>query len=99
MTNLIEECRKININQMIREVRSELLLIKLKAKVESLDQELQITSTPCHFGGQRYWFQCPVCGNRVGVMYKHAFNPVVACRKCLNLDYRKHRYKGMIEGQ
>ena len=49
------------------------------------------------FGGIRYWFKCPVCEMRIGVLFIHPLNRKVGCKKCLNLDYRSRRYKGMIE--
>jgi len=55
-------------------------------------QHVPITSTPCHFGGDRRWFRCAVdaegnqgCGRRVAKLYLrgHAF----ACRQCCGLAY------------
>jgi len=40
------------------------------------DYKVSLTTTPCHFGGVRYWFICPLtingnyCGRRVGTLYK-----------------------------
>lgn len=60
---------------------------------ESITQEVQIVWTPCHFGGRRWWFLCPLvhqgmtCGRRVSILYlgrgKH-----FGCRHCYNLTYR-----------
>ena len=47
------------------------------------------------FGGERLWFSCPVCSRRVGVVYQD--RGMVACRHCLNIKYRKSRFKGMVE--
>jgi hypothetical protein len=39
------------------------------------DYKVQLTTTPCNFGGVRYWFICPLskndvyCGRRVGKLY------------------------------
>ncbi len=55
------------------------------------DYKIPLITTPCYFGGKRYWFTCPwyvngkYCGRRVGVIYlggKH-----FACRHCHNLSY------------
>ena len=45
------------------------------------------TSTPCHFGGERLWFQCPTpgCHRRAAKLYLGA--RVFACRRCYNLAY------------
>ncbi len=47
---------------------------------------LDLTSTPCYFGGERYWFLCPFCGDRVGVLYLGGKK--FGCRRCYNLAYK-----------
>jgi len=52
---------------------------------------IQLESTPCHFGGQRFWFTCPTpdCGRRAALLY---FAGVAfACRVCLDLSYPSQR--------
>jgi hypothetical protein len=49
-----------------------------------------VTSAP-HFGGLRYWFECPSCQCRVGKLY--ALDSL-ACRKCHNLVYLRQYRKG-----
>ncbi len=46
--------------------------------------------TPCHLGGERHWFRCPVvgCGKRVAVLYGGA---IFACRHCHRLVYPSQR--------
>ncbi len=41
-----------------------------------VSQWVRITTTPCHFGGVRYWFICPNCDRRRAILY-----PKV-CRTC-----------------
>jgi hypothetical protein len=47
---------------------------KWSGKKESLDYKVNLTTTPCNYGGVRYWFICPLskngqyCGRRVGVI-------------------------------
>lgn len=43
--------------------------------------------TPCGFGGFRYWFICPECLRRCGVVYVLGQRVNFACRKCCNLTY------------
>jgi len=47
---------------------------------------VNLTTTPCHIGGERDWFLCPVrgCGRRVAVIYGGG---IFACRKCHQLAY------------
>ena len=47
-----------------------------------LGTEIEITSTPCHFGGRRYWFVCPICRRRCAILY-----PFI-CRICAKGRYR-----------
>jgi len=68
---------------------------------KDFDYKIPLTTTPCRFGGKRYWFICPwykngvYCGKRVGTLYKDG--DYFACRHCYDLTYgsRKvnRRYK------
>jgi len=58
---------------------------------KDFDYKIPLTTTPCNFGGERYWFICPwykngkYCGNRVGTLYKGG--DYFACRHCYELTY------------
>ena len=47
-----------------------------------------LEETACHLGGERTWFQCPLCGARVALLYG---GKVFACRKCHGLAYPSQR--------
>lgn len=96
MRLLIEQCQKVNINQLCRETKNELIALRLKSKIEALGQEIDITTTPCHFGGRRFWFICPSCGKKVGTLYLPPVGNKLLCRKCHNLAYLKSRYHKML---
>lgn len=55
------------------------------------DYKIPLTTTPCYFGGVRYWFTCPwysngaYCGRRVGTLYLEG--KYFACRHCYDLSY------------
>jgi len=57
------------------------------------DYKVQLTTTPCNFGGVRYWFICPLskkgvyCGRRVAKLYKAPGANYFGCRHCYNLSY------------
>ena len=51
---------------------------------------ISVVWTPCHFGGERPWWRCPVCGRRVAVIY---LRRQPACRICLGLRYRSQRLR------
>lgn len=53
---------------------------------KSFNYKVQLTTTPCYYGGVRYWFICPLgCGRRVGVLY--GGGDYFGCRHCYNLTY------------
>lgn len=57
------------------------------------DYKVQLTTTPCNFGGVRYWFICPLskngvyCGRRVAKLYCAPGANYYGCRYCYNLSY------------
>ena len=53
---------------------------------EKYDYKIYLTTTQPHYGGTRWWFQCPVkgCGRRVSVLY---LSHIFACRKCCDFTY------------
>lgn len=65
----------------------------------NFDYKIMLTTTPCYFGGKRYWFICPFyingiyCGRRVGVLY--LVNKYFACRHCNNLSYSSRNLSGI----
>lgn len=71
---------------------------------KDFDYKIPLTTTPCRYGGKRYWFTCPwykngrYCGRRVATLYKDG--DYFACRHCYNLTYDSRnlsgRYKGFV---
>ncbi len=57
------------------------------------DYKVQLTTTPCRYGGVRYWFICPLsingvyCGRRVGTLFLTPGGRYFGCRHCYNLSY------------
>ena len=52
---------------------------------QDLYQVIVLTRTSCHFGGYREWFHCPLCRERVKILYSKGRR--FACRKCYDLTY------------
>ena len=48
---------------------------------------VSLVTTPCNFGGVRYWFGCPSCGRRAAVLYLAPGDIYFMCRHCNNLSY------------
>lgn len=68
---------------------------------KDFDYKIPLVETPCHLGGKRYWFKCPLytngtyCGRRVGVLYKNG--DYFACRHCYNLTYSSRKLSGIAK--
>ncbi|MCX6760451.1 MAG: hypothetical protein NTW46_03875 [Candidatus Nealsonbacteria bacterium] len=95
---LVEECQKISINTFSRQANKKMKEAFMTSQIEIMDKSIKLATSNLHFGGVRYWFECPLCGKKVGTLFIHPLSQRVGCRCCLKLEYRKRRYKGMIEG-
>ncbi len=51
------------------------------------NEKVSLVTTPCYFGGVRYWFSCPDCWSRVGVLYLAPGDVRFRCRHCNDLSY------------
>jgi hypothetical protein len=49
---------------------------------------IKLATTDLHFGGRRWWFLCPGCGRRAGILYSEKPSPPFLCRLCLCLAYQ-----------
>jgi hypothetical protein len=58
-----------------------------ESNVTPCDSEVDLVTTPCNFGGVRYWFACPACSRHVGGLYLAPGDRYFRCRHCNNLSY------------
>lgn len=61
------------------------------------DYSVGLVTTPCYFGGVRYWFKCNGCGARVGTLYLYGGLDFL-CRGCLDLSYKSRNYSKRFRG-
>ncbi|MFO7728784.1 MAG: hypothetical protein ACQES8_06185 [Thermodesulfobacteriota bacterium] len=63
---------------------------------------IPVTSTPCNYGGRRWWFVCPLivngrsCRRRCRIVYQPPGAGYFGCRECHELTYesrQRHREK------
>jgi hypothetical protein len=94
---LVEQAKKICVNHLLRKIKDDAKLKALENEIQLDGYEIKIKPSITGFGGKRYWFSCPICGSRVGIIFKHPISSLIGCRKCLGLEYRCRRFKGMIE--
>lgn len=68
----------------------------------NLDYKVQLTESMPHFGGFRYWFNCPLSGcqsGKVAKLYLPPFQSYFGCRKCYGLQYQSSRKSGSFWGK
>ena len=53
--------------------------------LEFNSDRIDLETTPCNYGGVRYWFLCPYCGGRKTGLYVD--NDSLICRQCLDVGY------------
>lgn len=95
---LADQCQKICFSDFLKEANKQLKKAILQSLIEADGFEISLKESRTGSGGKRYWFSCPVCHKRTNVIYRYPVSQILGCRRCLKLDYRNHRYKGMIEG-
>ena len=74
----------------------------------SFDYPVMLTPTHPYFGGQRWWWVCPLtlngqpCLRRVGVLYLPPGGRYFGCRHCYRLTYtscqESHQYDSLFAG-
>lgn len=62
---------------------------------EEFDYKVQLCTTDCNYGRFRYWFNCPRCFRRVGVLYCRG--SYFACRHCNYLTYESRNISGTLK--
>ena len=85
----VKDCQKIEMKILLQEVKKALKIELLKSHIAINGLDTSISSSQTGNGGNRYWFDCPLCKERCGILYQHRLNCKIACRKCLNLEYSK----------
>ena len=75
------------------QLRFRYVVTKRDGQKTDYDYFVHLDTTPCHFGGKRWWFICPntTCGRRCRILYLAPGSPYFACRICHNLTYRSQQ--------
>ena len=66
-----------------------MILLSYKVDGGTVQEPITLQRTIPHFGGARWWFTCPLCKRRMGILYIAPGETFFACRKCHNLAYRR----------
>lgn len=95
---VVGTCQRIKIDDLLKQCRHEFKEAMMTSQLKMMGIDVELIAAETRFNGIRFWFKCPQCERRVGVLFKHPINQAIGCRLCLNLRYRKQGYKGMVEG-
>lgn len=90
-----ENLVKLNIGDYLKQVNNRLKEVLIKSSLAISGVDVNLTTSVTGFGGERFWFSCPLCGMRKGVLYK--VESTIGCGKCIGVKYMKQRFRGMIE--
>ncbi|MFW2178503.1 MULTISPECIES: hypothetical protein [unclassified Moraxella] len=60
------------------------LTLDYRFRDKAYHYNISLTKTACNYGGYQYWFICPHCGKRVGVLYCAG---LFVCRHCIGANY------------
>lgn len=79
----------------LKYVREDTGPLAREPRRKSFDYWIELETTPCHFGGRRWWFQCPLpkedggrCERRSFKLYLPPGGGYFGCRECYDLTYR-----------
>lgn len=96
---LVEDCVRVKVEDLLQSYRHSFKALFLASELQIAGWSTNLTTSQTYRKGTRIWLKCPICERRIGVLFKHPLNSKLGCRICLDLDYRKRRYKGMIENE
>ena len=91
---VVEDTPQIHISEVKKFVSQQNPVVTLTINQQSGDKinyHVKTTTTPCYFGGERYWFECGICHKRAAILYVSDDQKHLFCRGCSNLVYRNQR--------
>ena len=92
--NLELTWRRSSLRVVLRDEREAVVYYRLTASGQDVQQAVDITRTPCTFGGSRPWWVCPRCGRRAAILY--AWGTCVLCRLCVGAPYEVQRERPLF---
>ena len=87
-THSLSDYRQISINSYrdyLSTSQPDSLEFNYSYRDQSYSYKVKLLKTCCNYGGHRYWWSCPKCCKRVGVLYCAG---VYVCRYCIGANYQ-----------
>jgi hypothetical protein len=94
---LVESCQRVSISTYLHKAKEKIKKELVTAEIKMDNMNIDLIPSKTAYEGVRYWFKCPLCTHRTGTLFVHPLTSTIGCRRCLGLEYRSRRYKGMIE--
>ncbi len=63
---LVENCRKVRINDIVKACRAQLKKMALDVEIKELGLKVDLATSKTCFNGTRFWFACPLCNKKSG---------------------------------
>ncbi len=87
---IVEWCQKIRVEDYIRQASKDLKKRLIESELEINNIPIKLGTSKTRFGGERFWFICPICQKRIGNLFQ--INNQIACRTCLKLKYKAQNF-------
>lgn len=88
-THSLEDYPRLSISRYKDQLRPSdkvpAITLSYSFKHQNYQYDISVTTTACNYGGVRYWWKCPKCYKRVGVLYCAG---LYVCRHCIGAKYQ-----------
>jgi hypothetical protein len=91
-----KETSSIGFQQLPENGSESMLILSYECDGHAVHEPISFQKTKPHFGGNRWWFTCPLCQRRMGVFYLPPKSYYFACRKCYDLRYKSSQEAGHL---
>ena len=86
-TSSLNDYPRLSISSYLEQLRitqPDSLPVSYKHKGKHHSYNIELAKTSCNYGNYRYWFLCPSCSKRTGVLYCAGS---YVCRHCIGASY------------
>ena len=86
-TRSLSDYSKLNVStyrNQLKQADEPFLELNYQYHNKPYSYSIQVSKTPCNYGGQRHWLLCPKCSKRTSVLYCAG---LYVCRHCINACY------------
>ncbi len=77
----VNNLRAIKIDDLVRKAKNEFKYQFIKSDVDINGRQINLTMSKTRYGGNRFWFICPLCNKKRGIIYS---GNLLRCRICVS---------------